>query len=94
MPTKKVSLSIFLLVVFCINFIFYPIRDAVSEQEKSIPKAIPVPEPENENLPDAPRALPVQSPQDDDILVVPKPISSKPNAIKHSPAPSATAISP
>ena len=83
MPTKKVSLSIFLLVVFCINLIFYPIRDAVSEQEKSIPKAIPVPEPENENLPDAPRALPVQSPQDDDILVVPKAIPVNVKEIDH-----------
>ena len=99
MPTKKVSLSIFLLVVFCINFIFYPIRDAVSEQEKSIPKAIPVPKPENENLSDAPRALPVQSPQDDDILVVPKAIplnekeiDDKPIEIKNSEDPSVTDI--
>ena len=89
MPTKKVSLLIFLLVVFCINFIFYPIRDALSDQEKSIPKAIPITEPEDENIPDAPRALPVQPPQKDDDLEVPKAIpldekdiSDKPNEIK------------
>ena len=89
MPTKKVSLRIFLLVVFCINFIFYPIRDALSDQEKSIPKAIPITEPEDENIPDAPRALPVQPPQKDDDLEVPKAIpldekdiSDKPNEIK------------
>ena len=99
MPTKKVSLSIFLLVVFCINFIFYPIRDAVSEEEKSIPKAIPIPEPENENLSDAPRALPVQPPQKDDDLEVPKAIplnkkeiDDKPNEIKKSDNPSDTDI--
>ena len=98
MPTKKVSLSIFLLVVFCINFIFYPIRDAVSEEEKSIPKAIPIPEPENENLSDAPRALPVQPPQDDDLEVpkaIPlneKEIDDKPNEIKKLDNPSDTDI--
>ena len=74
MPTKKVSLRIFLLVVFCINFIFLTIRDALSDQEKSIPKAIPIPEPEDENIPDVPRALPVQPPQKDDDLEVPKAI--------------------
>ena len=89
MPTKKVSLRIFLLVVFCINFIFYPIRDALSDQEKSIPKAIPITEPEDENIPDAPRALPVQPPQKDDGLEVPKAIpldekdiSDKPNDLR------------
>ena len=89
MPAKKVSLHIFSLAVFCINFIVYPIRDALSDQEKSIPKAIPITEPENENIPDAPRALPVQPPQKDDDLEVPKAIpldekdiSDKANEIK------------